>query len=119
MSRTITFSNYRVDCVDPSDPGQTFEPRCYIVADDAQFDGDTVRVFDVPDPDESQRAVAAFACKAMNAHNEMVAALEELRSTLTPVLRDHEVRGNADRTEGYVLVAVNRIDAALAMARAA
>ena len=43
----------------------------------------------------------------------LVEALEIFRSTLTPILRDHAVRGNADRTEGYVLVAVNQIDAAL------
>lgn len=49
---------------------------------------------------------------------ELVEALEALRSTLRPVLRDHEVRGNVDRTEGYVLVAVNQIDAALARVEA-
>jgi hypothetical protein len=43
----------------------------------------------------------------------LVEALEILRSTLTPVLRDHAVRRSVDRAEGYVLVAVNQIDAAL------
>lgn len=70
IEHQITFSNYRVEYSAPDySKGHTFEPRCAILADDAEFDGATVRVFDVPDPDESQRAVAQFACDAMNAHN--------------------------------------------------
>lgn len=63
----ITMSNFRVEYIAPDySRGHSFEPRCAILADDAQFDGATVRVFDVPDPDESQREVAQFACEAMN-----------------------------------------------------
>jgi hypothetical protein len=51
--------------------------------------------------------------KAAESQALLVEALEVLRSTLTPILRDHTVRGNVDRTEGYVLVAVNQINAAL------
>jgi hypothetical protein len=50
---------------------------------------------------------------ALKSQALLVEALEVLRSTLTPILRDHAVRGNVDRTEGYVLVVVNQIDAAL------
>lgn len=58
-------------------------------------------------------AIAAQIVADHNSRALLVEALEILRSTLTPVLRDHAVRGNVDRTEGYVLVAVNQIDAAL------
>lgn len=73
----ITFSNYRVEYVAPNyEEGHASEPRCAILADDAEFNGATVRVFNVPDPDESQRAVAQFACDAMNAHARLIEALQ-------------------------------------------
>lgn len=63
----ITFSNFRVEYSAPDyNKDHTFEPYCAILADAAEFDGREVRVFDVPDPDESQRAVAQFACDVMN-----------------------------------------------------
>lgn len=60
-----TFSNWRVCYVAPNQPEHTFEPRCWIEADDSEF-GSSVRVFDVPDPDENQRAAAQFACDLLN-----------------------------------------------------
>ena len=62
---STTFSNWRVYYVAPTKPEHTFEPRCWIEADDAAYG--EVRVFDVPDPDESQRAVARYACDLLNA----------------------------------------------------
>lgn len=62
------------------------------------------------DDEESARTIV----RALNSYAALIEALEVLRSTLRPVLRDHEVRGNVDRTEGHVLVALNQIDAALA-----
>jgi len=67
---------------------------------------------------EHAAELARIIQSRVNSHTQLVAALEQMRSTLTPILRDHEVRGNWDRTEGYVLVAVNQIDAALSRVRA-
>lgn len=68
---SITLSNFRVEYHAPryEDGKCLYDGRCAILADDAALDGATVRVFDVPDPDESQRMVAQFACEAMNQHN--------------------------------------------------
>lgn len=76
----ITFSNYRVQYIAPTQPEHTFEPSCAILADwvDGNCLPSTVRVFDVPDPDEDQRAVAAFACKAMENYNAVVEALARI-----------------------------------------
>jgi hypothetical protein len=73
---THDFTNFEVFYSAPTEPGQSFEPRCWIMADSALHG--PCRVFDVPDPDESQRAVAEAACKALNSHGALVAALEGL-----------------------------------------
>lgn len=67
----ITLSNFRVEYHAPryEDGKCLYDGRCAILADDAALDGATVRVFDVPDPDESQRMIAQFACEAMNQVN--------------------------------------------------
>lgn len=80
----ITFSNYRVEYIAPDiNKGHTFEPRCAILADDAEFNGATVRVFDVPDPDEGQRAVAQFACDAMNGYSKLRKVAENVGQRLS------------------------------------
>jgi hypothetical protein len=71
------FSNFRVEYIAPTKPEHTFEPRCWIVADSATY-GEECRVFDVPDPDESQREVAEFACRAMNGFEALVGAARTL-----------------------------------------
>jgi hypothetical protein len=68
------FSNWRVSYVAPTKPEHSFEPRCSIEADSAEFG--SCRVFDVPDVDESQLAAAMAACKALNAYEELVKALQ-------------------------------------------
>lgn len=84
IEHQITFSNYRVEYSAPDySKGHAFEPRCAILADDAEFDGATVRVFDVPDPDESQRAVAQFACEAMNGYSKLREATESVSQRLS------------------------------------
>lgn len=80
--KAITFHNYHVQYVAPTKPEHTFEPRCAILANDSEFNDSVVRVFDVPDPDESQIAVAGFACRAMNTHHALISALEEARRLL-------------------------------------
>lgn len=76
----ITLSNFRVEYHAPDhSKGHTFEPYCAILADTAEFDGKEVRVFDVPDADESQRAVAQFACDAMN---RSLAVNDDMRTLL-------------------------------------
>lgn len=61
----ITLSNFRVEYRAPDHSrGHMFDPYCAILADDARFG--TVRVFDVPDPNEEQRAVAEFTCRVLN-----------------------------------------------------
>lgn len=76
VSPRTTLGNFRVEYIAPDfSRGHSFEPRCAILADDAQFDGATVRVLDVPDPDESQREVAEWACEAMNQYEELLMAL--------------------------------------------
>ena len=62
-------------------------------------------------------ANAALIVRAVNNHDALVQELEALRSTLLPVLRDHEVRDNKDRTASFVQYALDRIDAALAAAQ--
>jgi hypothetical protein len=76
-STPITFSNYRVRYIGPTRPEHTFEPRCWIEADCSEHG--SVRVFDVPDADEGQQAIAQYACKAMNSHNTLIAALKNIR----------------------------------------
>ena len=81
---TITFSNYRVEYIAPryEDGKCLYDGRCAILADDAEFDGRPVRVFDVPDVDEGQREVAQFACEAMNRHEQSVAQRDQLVNAL-------------------------------------
>lgn len=103
----ITFSNYRVEYIAPDfSRGHSFEPRCAILADDAQFNGATVRVFDVPDPDESQREVAQFACDAMNQYEEFLTALRDCVESLR---RLPDVEGAYRRT--CITQAENVLDA--------
>lgn len=47
----------------------------------------------------------------------LIQALEAIRSTLLPVLRDHEVRDNKERTASFVQYALDQIDAAFAAAQ--
>lgn len=70
---TITLSNFRVKYHAPryEDGKCLYDGYCAILADDAEYEGRTVRVFDVPDADEGQREVAQFACEAMNAHVQL------------------------------------------------
>lgn len=74
---TVTFSNYRVEYRAPRyEDGQCLhDGYCAILADDA---GWPVRVFDVPDADESQRMVAQFACDAMNKHERLIDTIKTL-----------------------------------------
>jgi hypothetical protein len=76
-SESRDFSNFRVEYVAPTKPEHTFEPCCWIVADSVTY-GEECRVFDVPDPDESQREVAEFACRAMNGFEALVGAARTL-----------------------------------------
>jgi hypothetical protein len=77
-----------VEYIAPAQPEHAFEPRCAILADSAQF-GRSCRVFDVPDPDESQREVAEFACRAMNGFDGLVGALEQFVSIYPQNARRH------------------------------
>lgn len=97
-----TLSNFRVEYVKPDySRGHSFEPRCAILADAAEFDGATVRVFDVPDPDESQREVAEWACGVMNEHGRLIEALNQIRVWLISPATDtesmEEMRGVVNR----------------------
>ena len=76
--KPITLHGYHVQYIAPTRPEYTFDPTCAILAKDSEFNNDVVRVFDVPDPDENQRAVAAFACQAMNTHEALVSALKRI-----------------------------------------
>lgn len=66
---TPGFTNYRVVYSAPTKPEHQFEPSCWIEADSVEH-GASCRVFDVPDPDEGQRAVAQLACDALNQRAE-------------------------------------------------
>lgn len=102
-----TLSNFRVEYVKPDySRGHSFEPRCAILADDAEFDGKTVRVFDVPDPDESQREIAQFACDAMNEHGRLIEALNQIRVWLISPATDTE---NVEEMRGVVKRALERV----------
>jgi hypothetical protein len=75
----LTLHNYRVEYVAPARPEHDFEPTCAILANDSEFNDDVVRVFDVPDPDEDQRAVAEFACRSMNTNAALVSFVKYVR----------------------------------------
>lgn len=76
---STTLSNFRVEYHAPDYyKGHFFEPCCAILADDAELNGATVCVFDVPDPDGGQREVAQFACDAMNGYERMIEALRNI-----------------------------------------
>lgn len=80
----LTLSNFRVEYHAPDhSKGHVFEPYCAILADAAEFDGREVRVFDVPDPDESQRVVAQFACDAMNGYSKLRKVTESVSQRLS------------------------------------
>lgn len=81
---TISLSNFRVEYYAPKyeDGKVLYDGYCAILADDASLDGATVRVFNVPDADEGQRAVAEFACEAMNRHEQHVRLLEAAKLLL-------------------------------------
>lgn len=68
------FTNWRVRYIAPQ-VNQTWEPYCYIEADSTSLG--PCRVFDVPDPDEGQRAAAQLACDALNQRAGLVEALED------------------------------------------
>lgn len=89
IESTITLSNFRVVYHAPryEDGRVLYDPYCAILADSAEHDGATVRVFDVPDVDEGQLAAALFACDAMNQHEQYVKLLEAAQSALQ-ALRD-------------------------------
>lgn len=93
--------NFRVQHVAPTE--HNFEPRCHILADS---DLGEVRVFDVPDPDESQRAIADRACRALNSHGALVDAAKAMRSAISFPMTNKEAR------------AFDLLNAALALAEA-
>lgn len=67
-------TNFRVRFLQGSKPVSESDGWCWIEADSELG---KVRVFDVPDPDDSQRQIAQQACDALNQHDQLVAALRE------------------------------------------
>lgn len=79
-STAYDFTNWRVRYVAPIKSEQTFVQRCWIEADSAEYG--SCRVFDVPDPDEDQRAAAQAACDVLNNHEALVAVLADALESL-------------------------------------
>ncbi|MGA9769732.1 MAG: hypothetical protein WBV94_11870 [Blastocatellia bacterium] len=99
---------WRVELIAPTNPEQTFEPVCSIIARDPEFDRD-VRIADIPDPVGVQLANAHFICRAVNSHDDLLKACQQAHEWVSTVSERSLIRlGGAVELEALLKGAIEK-----------